>query len=72
VVAPAYVDYGLRRLGLNEQTLNCVLVHTGFFWSLANLLASSVTELNDTLPYLMGDTMDSAWAPTVCPPRHTC
>jgi hypothetical protein len=31
-------------------------------WGPANLLASSVAELDDTLPYLMGDTWDSAWA----------
>jgi hypothetical protein len=46
----------------NEQALSCVLAHTGFFWGPANLLASSVTELDNTLPYLMGVTRDSAWA----------
>jgi hypothetical protein len=29
---------------------------------LANLVASSVVELDDTRPYLMGVTRDSAWA----------
>jgi hypothetical protein len=32
------------------------------FWGPANLLASSVAELDDTLPYLMDDIRDSAWA----------
>jgi hypothetical protein len=32
------------------------------FWGLTNLLALTVTELDDTLPYLMGDTRDSTWA----------
>jgi hypothetical protein len=32
------------------------------FWGLANLVASSVAELDDTRPYLMGVTRDSAWA----------
>jgi hypothetical protein len=34
----------------------------GIFWGPTNLLASTVIELDDTLPYLMGDTRDSAWA----------
>jgi hypothetical protein len=32
------------------------------FWGPANLLASMVAELDDTLPYLTGDTRYSAWA----------
>jgi hypothetical protein len=48
-------------LGPNEQALSCVLAHTRFFRGPTNLLASSVAELDDTLPYLMGDTRDSAW-----------
>jgi hypothetical protein len=31
-------------------------------WGPANLLASTVAELDDILPYLTGDTRDSAWA----------
>jgi hypothetical protein len=31
VVAPSYVNYGPRWLGLNEQALSCVLAHTRFF-----------------------------------------
>jgi hypothetical protein len=34
----------------------------GILWGPANLLASTVAELDDTLPYLTGDTRDSAWA----------
>jgi hypothetical protein len=34
----------------------------GIFWCPTNLLASSATELDDTLPYLMGVTRESAWA----------
>jgi hypothetical protein len=34
----------------------------GILWGRTNLLASTVIELDDTLPYLMGDTRDSAWA----------
>jgi hypothetical protein len=34
----------------------------GILWGLTNLLASTVAKLDDTLPYLTGDTRDSAWA----------
>jgi hypothetical protein len=34
----------------------------GILWGPTNLLASTVAQLDDTLPYLMGDTWDSAWA----------
>jgi hypothetical protein len=33
----------------------------GIFWGPANILASSVAELDDTLPYLMDVGRDSAW-----------
>jgi hypothetical protein len=38
------------------------MMHTRFFWGPKNLLALTVAELDDTLPYLTGDTWDSAWA----------
>jgi hypothetical protein len=34
----------------------------GILWDPSNLLASTVVELDDTLPYLMDDTQGSAWA----------
>jgi hypothetical protein len=34
----------------------------GILWVPAKLLASTVAELDNTLPYLTGDTRDSAWA----------
>jgi hypothetical protein len=34
----------------------------GILWGPANLLASIATELDNTVPYLMCDTWDSAWA----------
>jgi hypothetical protein len=34
----------------------------GIFLGPANILALSVTELDDTLPYLLDDRSDSAWA----------
>jgi hypothetical protein len=34
----------------------------GIFWGPESILASSVAELNDTLPYLMDDRRDNAWA----------
>jgi hypothetical protein len=48
-------------LGSNEQTL-IMYWHIQDLWGPANLVATSITELNDTLPYLLDDRWDSAWA----------
>jgi hypothetical protein len=34
----------------------------GIFWGPTKILASSVAEFDDTLPYLMDDRRESAWA----------
>jgi hypothetical protein len=39
-------------------------------WGPANLVASTVTELDDTLPYLQDVHRDSVWATHECPSRH--
>jgi hypothetical protein len=44
-----------------EQVELCTGTY-GIFWGPTNILASSIIELDDTLPYLMDDRRDSAWA----------
>jgi hypothetical protein len=45
--------------------IDFVLMHTGL-WGPANLVASTVTELDDTLPCLMYVHWDSVWATHGC------
>jgi hypothetical protein len=49
VVAPTYVDQSLCRLGPNEQAL-IMYCRIQNLWDSANLVASCVVELDDTLP----------------------
>jgi hypothetical protein len=48
-------------LGLNEQPL-IMYWRIWDLWGPTNLLASSIAKLDDTLPYLLDDRRDSAWA----------
>jgi hypothetical protein len=41
-------------------------------WGSANLVASTVTELDDILPRLMDTNWDSVWATHGCPSRLSC
>jgi hypothetical protein len=51
VVAPAYVNQGPHQLGPIVQAL-IMYWHIWDLWGPANLVASMVAELDDTLPYL--------------------
>jgi hypothetical protein len=51
VVAPTCVDQGPHRLGPVDQAL-IMYWHIQDLWGTVNLVASTVTELDDTLPYL--------------------
>jgi hypothetical protein len=68
-VAPACVDYGPRRLGHEEQAL-IMYWRIRDLWGPANLVASCVTEFDDTLPYLHCIHWDSAWGTHGCPSRY--
>jgi hypothetical protein len=59
----------MRRLGLNEQAL-IMYWRIRDLWGPINIVASCVTESDDTLPYLMGVQWDSAWATHGCPSRY--
>jgi hypothetical protein len=48
-------------VGSKWTSFDYVLAHTGVFWGPANLVASCVTELDDTLPRFMGVQWDSVW-----------
>jgi hypothetical protein len=69
VVASACVDKGPRRLGSNEQALIMYWCMRDL-WGPANLVASTVTELDDTPPYLTGVQWDSVGATHGCPSRY--
>jgi hypothetical protein len=53
VVAHAFVDQGPCRLGPYDQAL-IMYKRIWDLWGSANLLASTVAELDDTPPYLQG------------------
>jgi hypothetical protein len=59
-----------RRLGPNEQALIMYCLIRDLLGP-ANVVASCVSELDNTLPHLWMSRRDSIGPPIVCPLRHT-
>jgi hypothetical protein len=69
VVAPARVNYGPRRLGLEEQA-SIMYQRMQDLWGPIDFVAWMVTESDDTLLHLQDVNQNSVWATHGCPSRH--
>jgi choline-glycine betaine transporter len=56
-------------IGPCGTSIDYILVHMGL-WGLTNLVALTVTELDDTLSYLTDVYWDSVWVTHGCPSRY--
>jgi hypothetical protein len=66
MVAPACVDQGVHQLGTEEQAL-IMYWRIRDLWGPVNLVASTVAELDNTLPHFMDVQWDSVWVTHGCP-----